>query len=128
MRDTVEEPRGNGRQCPQIFEQQKPCFVQGCYSWIVSPWSKCTNQKGVCGHGVQTRNVTCVASGGLPVNATNCKPDLDIIILPVRNFFLMITKKISLSLILVIVHFESSFKNDKSRMKAYRGLTLVAIS
>ncbi|XP_053409281.1 thrombospondin type-1 domain-containing protein 7A-like isoform X2 [Mercenaria mercenaria] len=85
MRDIVEEPRGNGRQCPGIFEQRKPCFVQGCYTWIVSDWSECTNQKGVCGHGVQTRNVTCVANGGLPVNGTNCEPDLDIIILPTEQ-------------------------------------------
>jgi hypothetical protein len=86
IRDIVEQPRGNGRKCPDIFEQRKPCFVKGCYTWVVSDWSECTNQKGVCGHGVQTRNVTCEANGGLPVNATNCDPDLNIIILPVSSF------------------------------------------
>ncbi|XP_052804646.1 thrombospondin type-1 domain-containing protein 7A-like [Mya arenaria] len=80
-RDIVEKPRGNGRKCPPELEQHKPCFLRGCYQWFVSDWSECTNHKGVCGYGVQTRNITCMSSSGLQVNDSNCDPDLDVIIL-----------------------------------------------
>ena len=35
---------------------------------------------GLCGHGVQTRNVTCVADGGLLVNMSNCAPDPSVVV------------------------------------------------
>ncbi|KAL4229485.1 Thrombospondin type 1 repeat-containing protein [Mactra antiquata] len=85
IRDIVEEPKGNGRQCPDVFEQKKPCFIEGCYTWLVSPWSECINERGVCGHGIQTRNISCVANGGLTVNSSNCQPDLNIFILPLEQ-------------------------------------------
>ncbi|KAK3612198.1 hypothetical protein CHS0354_016588 [Potamilus streckersoni] len=79
-RAIVQEPQGNGRACPASLQQHKPCLNQGCYSWVVSPWSECTTEVGVCGYGVQTRNVTCVASNGLPVNASRCPPDLNVVV------------------------------------------------
>ncbi|KAL3836955.1 hypothetical protein ACJMK2_022357 [Sinanodonta woodiana] len=84
-RAIVQEPQGNGRACPTSLKQNKPCLNQGCYFWVVSPWSECTSEVGVCGYGVQTRNVTCVASSGLPVNSSRCPPDLNVAVTQSRS-------------------------------------------
>ena len=80
QRATVQEPKGNGRVCPTSFNQTRPCFEHGCYTWVVSPWSQCMGAQGVCGYGIQTRNITCVADGGLPVNSSNCAPDPNVVV------------------------------------------------
>lgn len=41
-------------------------------------------QRGVCGSGIQERNVSCVGEDGLPVNSTRCPHDTEKLILKVR--------------------------------------------
>ncbi|GFO20406.1 thrombospondin type-1 domain-containing protein 7a [Plakobranchus ocellatus] len=75
-RTVLQKPVGNGRKCPEKVEQVKPCFRKGCFTWVVSDWSPCTAQKGVCGAtGVQERNVSCVNDEGRPVNSSKCSVD-----------------------------------------------------
>ncbi|XP_012942824.1 thrombospondin type-1 domain-containing protein 7A [Aplysia californica] len=76
-RTVVQTPIGNGRKCPEKLEQTKPCFYRGCYTWRVSEWSVCMSQKGVCGSGVQDRNVSCIDDDGRAVNSSKCPLDLE---------------------------------------------------
>ena len=87
-RSIVKKSEGNGCKCPKLLQEAKPCFTKGCYKWAVSDWSSCTSHKGLCGSGIQQRNISCMAEGGVPVNATHCKPDIDISILPVSNLYI----------------------------------------
>ena len=43
-RTVVEQFSRNGRPCPSMLSQKKPCFIRGCYNWAVSEWSNCTAQ------------------------------------------------------------------------------------
>ncbi|XP_052094228.1 thrombospondin type-1 domain-containing protein 7B-like isoform X2 [Mytilus californianus] len=80
-RTIVEQFSRNGRPCPDMLKQKKPCFQQGCYSWTVSVWSNCTSQFGICGHGIQKRNISCMSEDGIALDPSKCSPDLHILIL-----------------------------------------------
>ncbi|XP_039592490.1 thrombospondin type-1 domain-containing protein 7A [Polypterus senegalus] len=74
-------PVGGGAECPEL-EDREPCAPQGdgippcaSYSWRATEWSECRvdsllsqqdrrrgNQTGLCGGGVQSREVYCVQS------------------------------------------------------------------
>ncbi|KAL8558647.1 hypothetical protein ACOMHN_022569 [Nucella lapillus] len=84
-RTTVQAPIGNGRKCPSNMEEKRPCFKQGCYQWQVTPWSACRTQTGVCGSGLQVRNVSCVGEDGFPVNSSRCPHDTEKLILKTRR-------------------------------------------
>ena len=44
-RRTVTQPfQGDGRPCPALMEQSKPCPVKPCYQWRYGPWSACQVQ------------------------------------------------------------------------------------
>ncbi|XP_048238540.1 thrombospondin type-1 domain-containing protein 7A-like isoform X1 [Haliotis rufescens] len=77
-RTVIENPLGNGRRCPPETElrQSKPCFKKGCYRWIISDWSECQAETGVCGESIQTRNVSCVGEDGLAVETNKCPVDV----------------------------------------------------
>ncbi|KAB0345290.1 hypothetical protein FD754_022216, partial [Muntiacus muntjak] len=64
-RRTVTQPfQGDGRPCPALMEQSKPCPVKPCYQWRYGPWSACQVQDAQCGEGTRTRNISCVVSDG----------------------------------------------------------------
>uniref|UniRef100_A0A9L0IGF4 Thrombospondin type-1 domain-containing protein 7A n=1 Tax=Equus asinus TaxID=9793 RepID=A0A9L0IGF4_EQUAS len=64
-RRTVTQPfQGDGRPCPALMEQSKPCPVKPCYRWQYGQWSPCQVQDAQCGEGTRTRNVSCVVSDG----------------------------------------------------------------
>ncbi|KAK7474871.1 hypothetical protein BaRGS_00033873, partial [Batillaria attramentaria] len=84
-RTVVRAPVGNGRKCPDQMEQTRPCFRQGCYNWQVTEWSSCRTQHGVCGSGLQERNVSCVGGDGLPVNSSRCPHDTEKLVLQTRR-------------------------------------------
>ncbi|XP_024081370.1 thrombospondin type-1 domain-containing protein 7A-like isoform X2 [Cimex lectularius] len=52
-------PSSTGRPCPNLI-QWKPCPATPCYSWQASPWTPCQLHGATCGHGVKTRNITCI--------------------------------------------------------------------
>ncbi|XP_030267680.1 thrombospondin type-1 domain-containing protein 7A [Sparus aurata] len=74
-------PSGEGGDCPEL-EEKEPCSPQGdgvppciVYSWKTTEWTECRvdvllsqqdrrrgNQTGLCGGGIQTREVYCVQS------------------------------------------------------------------
>ena len=41
-------------------------------------------QIGICGHGVQSRNLSCVTEDGIALEPSKCPPDLNILIMHVR--------------------------------------------
>lgn len=44
-RRTVTQPfQGDGRPCPALMEQSKPCPVKPCYQWQYGQWSLCQVQ------------------------------------------------------------------------------------
>lgn len=44
-RRTVTQPfQGDGRPCPSLMEQSKPCPVKPCYRWQYGQWSPCQVQ------------------------------------------------------------------------------------
>ncbi|MBZ3873498.1 Thrombospondin type-1 domain-containing protein 7A [Sciurus carolinensis] len=64
-RRTVTQPfQGDGRPCPSLMEQSKPCPVKPCYQWQYGQWSPCQVQEAQCGEGTRTRNISCVVSDG----------------------------------------------------------------
>ncbi|XP_060848777.1 thrombospondin type-1 domain-containing protein 7A-like [Rhopalosiphum padi] len=70
---TAMNPSATGRQCPMTIEQWKPCPAVPCYTWSLGPWSACQLHGAACGHGVTTRNVTCVRTNdGETVESTFC--------------------------------------------------------
>ncbi|XP_033731850.1 thrombospondin type-1 domain-containing protein 7A-like isoform X2 [Pecten maximus] len=81
-RSIVQQYIGNGRPCPTILSQAMHCFSRGCYKWEISDWSLCSTQLGVCGHGVQTRNITCRSDNGLVVDSSRCPRDLTTMVSP----------------------------------------------
>ncbi|KAJ7983481.1 hypothetical protein DPEC_G00377830, partial [Dallia pectoralis] len=76
-------PVGGGTECPEL-EEKEPCTPQGAgvppcitYNWKTSEWTECRvdallsqqdrrrgNQTGLCGGGVQNREVYCVQATG----------------------------------------------------------------
>lgn len=78
-RQVQQFPVGGGAECPEL-EESEPCSPQGegippcvVYNWRSTEWSDCrvdvllsqqdrrrSNQTGLCGGGVQTREVYCV--------------------------------------------------------------------
>ncbi|XP_027727807.1 thrombospondin type-1 domain-containing protein 7A [Vombatus ursinus] len=64
-RRTVIQPfQGDGRPCPALMEQFKPCLVKPCYQWQYGQWSNCRVEDAHCGEGTKTRNVSCIVSDG----------------------------------------------------------------
>ncbi|XP_012494191.1 PREDICTED: thrombospondin type-1 domain-containing protein 7A [Propithecus coquereli] len=64
-RRTVTQPfQGDGRPCPSLMDQSKPCPVKPCYRWQYGQWSPCQVQEAQCGEGTRTRNISCVVSDG----------------------------------------------------------------
>lgn len=64
-RRRVTQPfQGDGRPCPSLMEQSKPCPVKPCYHWQYGQWSPCQVQEAQCGEGTRTRNISCVVSDG----------------------------------------------------------------
>ncbi|ELV13783.1 Thrombospondin type-1 domain-containing protein 7A [Tupaia chinensis] len=64
-RRTVTQPfQGDGRPCPSLMDQSKPCPVKPCYRWQYGQWSPCQVQEAQCGEGMRTRNISCVVSDG----------------------------------------------------------------
>ncbi|XP_025235320.1 thrombospondin type-1 domain-containing protein 7A [Theropithecus gelada] len=64
-RRTVTQPfQGDGRPCPSLMDQSKPCPVKPCYQWQYGQWSPCQVQEAQCGEGTRTRNVSCIVSDG----------------------------------------------------------------
>lgn len=54
-RRTVTQPfQGDGRPCPALMEQSKPCPVKPCYRWQYGQWSPCqvqvSNPRMSCGN------------------------------------------------------------------------------
>ncbi|KAF6210950.1 hypothetical protein GE061_014063 [Apolygus lucorum] len=52
-------PSSSGRPCPEVLHW-RPCPATPCYVWQPGNWSQCQLHGAACGHGVRTRNVTCV--------------------------------------------------------------------
>ncbi|XP_057684140.1 thrombospondin type-1 domain-containing protein 7A isoform X2 [Corythoichthys intestinalis] len=86
-------PTGGGAECPELEESQ-PCSPRGetappcvVYNWKSTEWTECRvdlllsqqdrrkgNLTGLCGGGIQTREVYCVlASADMPSNITSTK-------------------------------------------------------
>uniref|UniRef100_A0AAY4ELB3 Thrombospondin type-1 domain-containing protein 7A n=1 Tax=Denticeps clupeoides TaxID=299321 RepID=A0AAY4ELB3_9TELE len=91
---TVQQfPVGGGTECPEL-EESEPCTAQGggvppcaVYNWRATEWTECRvdtllsqqdrrrgNQTGLCGGGIQGREVYCVqASAESPSNLSSLK-------------------------------------------------------
>ncbi|KAF4076092.1 hypothetical protein AMELA_G00226460 [Ameiurus melas] len=63
-RTVVQASQGDGRPCPSLMEQWKPCPVRPCYHWHYSAWSECRVEEVVCGEGRRFRNLSCFVSDG----------------------------------------------------------------
>ncbi|XP_077473854.1 thrombospondin type-1 domain-containing protein 7B isoform X1 [Stigmatopora argus] len=63
-RRILREAHEEGRPCPNMLVQTKPCPVNPCYLWQISDWSPCTIQGAECGEGYQRRNLSCVSHDG----------------------------------------------------------------
>ncbi|XP_017308235.1 thrombospondin type-1 domain-containing protein 7A [Ictalurus punctatus] len=63
-RTVVQASQGDGRPCPSLMEQWKPCPVRPCYQWHYSAWSECRVEEVVCGEGRRFRNLSCFVSDG----------------------------------------------------------------
>ncbi|XP_026204991.1 thrombospondin type-1 domain-containing protein 7A isoform X2 [Anabas testudineus] len=87
-------PTDGGKDCPEL-EEKEPCSLQGdgvppcaVYSWKTTEWTECRvdvllsqqdrrrgNQTGLCGGGIQTREVYCVqTSTDTPLNLSSIRP------------------------------------------------------
>ncbi|PSN29270.1 Thrombospondin type-1 domain-containing protein 7A, partial [Blattella germanica] len=53
--------------------QHKPCPALPCYTWHRSNWGTCDLQGAWCGHGIMSRNVTCLRGGTTLVEANLCQ-------------------------------------------------------
>ncbi|KAG7325780.1 hypothetical protein KOW79_010705 [Hemibagrus wyckioides] len=62
QRTVIQASQGDGRPCPSLMEQWKPCPVKPCYSWRYSAWSPCKVEGARCGEGLRFRNVSCFVS------------------------------------------------------------------
>ncbi|XP_077599244.1 thrombospondin type-1 domain-containing protein 7A [Stigmatopora nigra] len=92
-RKVIQFPTGGGVECPELEESQ-PCSPQReavppCpgYTWKTTDWTECRvdmllsqqdrrkgNQTGLCGGGIQTREVYCFLAGeDIPSNITSPK-------------------------------------------------------
>ncbi|MBN3284286.1 THS7A protein, partial [Polyodon spathula] len=89
-RSVKQFPVGGGAECPEL-EEQEQCAPQGdgvppcaSYAWRTTEWSECRvdtllsqqdrrrgNQTGLCGGGVQTREVYCVQGNEDPLSYLN---------------------------------------------------------
>ncbi|KAG7457501.1 hypothetical protein MATL_G00227820 [Megalops atlanticus] len=87
-------PVGGGAECPGL-EETEPCAPQGegvspctAYSWRTSEWSECRvdvllsqqdrrrgSQTGLCGGGIQTREVYCVQASSDPASYVSTPRD-----------------------------------------------------
>uniref|UniRef100_A0A8C4Q523 Spondin-like TSP1 domain-containing protein n=1 Tax=Eptatretus burgeri TaxID=7764 RepID=A0A8C4Q523_EPTBU len=76
-RRVLKSNRANGRPCPEILQQRRPCPVQPCYHWHYGHWSACTLQPSQvqCGEGVRLRNVSCMMSDGVVGQASRIVED-----------------------------------------------------
>nr|XP_034985345.1 thrombospondin type-1 domain-containing protein 7A isoform X1 [Zootoca vivipara] len=64
-RRTIIQPfQGDGRPCPSLMEQFKPCPVKPCYRWQYSQWDECKVENAQCGEGTRVRNISCVVYDG----------------------------------------------------------------
>ncbi|XP_034016704.1 thrombospondin type-1 domain-containing protein 7A-like [Thalassophryne amazonica] len=92
-RQVIQVPVGGRTQCPQL-EEKEFCAPQGegappcnVYTWKTTEWTECRvdgllsqqdrrrgNQTGLCGGGIQTREVYCVqASANTPSNLSSVR-------------------------------------------------------
>lgn len=78
QRYVLQEAVGLGRPCANQLIQTKPCVLRGCFRWDVTEWTECFAEKGVCGHGVQTRNITCIGEGRTQVGDSFCRANRSI--------------------------------------------------
>ncbi|XP_068083868.1 thrombospondin type-1 domain-containing protein 7B [Anabrus simplex] len=67
----VTNPSQKGRPCPLPLVQHKPCPALPCYAWERGQWSSCDLHGAWCGHGIISRNVTCLRNGQ-PVEPRLC--------------------------------------------------------
>uniref|UniRef100_A0A1A8PEM2 Thrombospondin type-1 domain-containing protein 7A n=3 Tax=Nothobranchius TaxID=28779 RepID=A0A1A8PEM2_9TELE len=63
-RRILQEAHEEGRPCPTLLSQTKPCPIRPCYMWLLSNWSQCTVEGAKCGEGLRRRNLTCVVHWG----------------------------------------------------------------
>ncbi|GAB1603748.1 thrombospondin type-1 domain-containing protein 7A-like, partial [Argonauta hians] len=77
QRHVLQEAVGYGRPCARQLTQMKPCVLRGCFRWDVTEWTECFTEKGVCGHGIQIRNITCT-EGNTQVDDSFCKANRSI--------------------------------------------------
>ncbi|XP_036366484.1 thrombospondin type-1 domain-containing protein 7A isoform X2 [Octopus sinensis] len=78
QRYVLKKAVGYGRPCSSQLTQRKPCVLRGCFRWDVTNWTECFTEKGVCGHGVQIRNITCTGEGKTQVDDSFCKANRSI--------------------------------------------------
>lgn len=85
QRYILREPVAFGRPCARQLIQRKPCVLRGCFRWDVTEWTDCFSEKGVCGHGVQTRNITCFGEGRTQVDESFCKSNRSIVTIQTKK-------------------------------------------
>ncbi|XP_062313300.1 thrombospondin type-1 domain-containing protein 7B [Osmerus eperlanus] len=64
FRTILQQAHDEGRPCPPLLSQTKPCPIRPCYTWLLGDRTPCTVEGAVCGEGVRRRNLTCVVHGG----------------------------------------------------------------
>ncbi|KDR24128.1 Thrombospondin type-1 domain-containing protein 7B [Zootermopsis nevadensis] len=72
-RRVVTQPSEGGRPCPEPFIQHKSCPALPCYAWHRGSWDSCDLQGAWCGHGIMSRNVTCLRGDTMPVEPHLCQ-------------------------------------------------------
>ncbi|KAM8857281.1 thrombospondin type-1 domain-containing protein 7B isoform 1-T2 [Synchiropus picturatus] len=63
-RRILQEANEEGRPCPTLLSQTKPCPMRPCYTWLLSDWSPCAIEDADCGEGLRRRNLSCVVHWG----------------------------------------------------------------
>ncbi|KAM6984977.1 thrombospondin type-1 domain-containing protein 7B [Aplochiton taeniatus] len=63
-----------GRPCPPLLTQTKPCPIQPCYTWLLGDWSACHVEGAECGEGVRLRNLSCMVHWGDWPESPSAKP------------------------------------------------------
>uniref|UniRef100_H2ZWX4 Thrombospondin type 1 domain containing 7A n=1 Tax=Latimeria chalumnae TaxID=7897 RepID=H2ZWX4_LATCH len=63
-RMVIQPSQGDGRPCPSLMTQSKPCPVKPCYKWQYRQWSECMVEDAQCGEGFRVRNLSCMVFDG----------------------------------------------------------------
>ncbi|XP_072300062.1 thrombospondin type-1 domain-containing protein 7B [Eucyclogobius newberryi] len=63
-RRILQKAHEEGRPCPGLLTQTRPCPIKPCYDWVLSDWSPCIVEGAECGEGIRRRGLSCLVHLG----------------------------------------------------------------